>query len=241
MTEFAYDLHIHSCLSPCGDSDMTPHNIAAMAHIKGLQLLALTDHNTCRNAPAVIEAAKEFDILVLPGMELTTQEEVHVLCLFAEETAAMEFDAYVYTHLQKVPNKAAFFGEQIHMNAQDEPIDEELYLLSNATDISFDIVQDLVESYGGILIPAHLEKETTSLISNLGFIPPEARFSCAEVNHPEKLPLLLEKHPYLEGCRILTNSDAHSLGAISEPMHTLTMDAHEPTKKEILDLLKTPV
>ena len=237
MTELAYDLHIHSCLSPCGDNDMTPHNIAAMAHIKGLKILALTDHNTCRNAPALIEVAKEFDLIVLPGMELTTQEEVHVLCLFAEEEAAADFDAYVYERLQKVPNRTEFFGEQILMNAQDERVGEEEYLLSNATAISFDSVKETVESFEGIMIPAHLEKESTSLISNLGFIPPDARFTCAEINHPEKLPALKEAHPYLEQCRIVTNSDAHTLGAISEPLHTLSFGTDMPSRKEILDLL----
>ena len=125
MPELAYDLHIHSCLSPCGDEDMTPANIAGMAMIKGLKIIALTDHNTARNAPALIRAAEEYGITVLPGMELTTAEEVHVVCLFAKEEDALAFDACVYDQLIKVRNRKEFFGGQVLMNERDEVIGKE--------------------------------------------------------------------------------------------------------------------
>lgn len=105
MPEFAYDLHIHSCLSPCGDEDMTPANIVGMAALKGLDVIALTDHNSCKNCPAIMKAAQEYGISVIPGMELTTMEEVHVLCLFPELSRAMDFDAYVYERLLPFPNR----------------------------------------------------------------------------------------------------------------------------------------
>ena len=235
--ELAYDLHIHSCLSPCGDMDMTPNNIAGMAMIKGLQIIALTDHNSCRNAPALIKAGEQYGLIVLPGMELTTQEEVHVVCLFAEIEDALAFDAYVYERLIKVRNKADIFGEQVIMDENDEPIGEEEYLLINATEIPFDDVYDAVASFHGIMIPAHLDKSTTSLISNLGMIPPDAKFTCAEVRHLEKLHGLMKDHPYLEHCRIISDSDAHYLEDISEPIHTLAFPNDHPTKREILDTL----
>ena len=241
MTELAYDLHIHSCLSPCAEDDMTPNNIAGMAYIKGLKILALTDHNTCRNVPPLIKAAEQYSITVLPGMELTTQEEVHVVCLFADVEQAMAFDAYVYAHLQKVKNRVEFFGHQLRMNEKDEVVEEEPYLLSNATTISFDEVVPLVESYGGIAIPAHLEKQTDSLLSSLGSIPPDATFRCAEVNHPEQLEELKTAHPYLQNCRILCNSDAHSLGDISEPLRTLSLPSGTPSREEILACLQTVI
>ena len=214
--ELAYDLHIHSCLSPCGDMDMTPNNIAGMAYIKGLSIIALTDHNTCRNAPALIRAAEQYGLTVLPGMELTTEEEAHVLCLFSGEEDAMAFDAYVYGRLQKIRNRKDIFGEQIVMNERDEPVGEEEYLLSNATTIPFDKVYDAVTAHHGIMIPAHLDKSTTSLLSALGFIPPDSKFTCAEVKDLTKLHGLCRDHPYLENCRIISNSDAHYLGDISE-------------------------
>ena len=240
MAELAYDLHIHSCLSPCGDADMTPNNIAGMAMIKGLSIIALTDHNTARNAPALIRAGEEYGLIVLPGMELTTQEEAHVVCLFADEGDALEFDAYVYERLIKVRNKTKIFGEQIIMNEKDEPIGQEEYLLINATSIGFDDVYDAVTSCHGIMIPAHLDKSTTSLISNLGYIPPYSRFTCAEVRHLSALHGLLRDHPYLNGCRIISDSDAHYLGDISEAVHTLTFSNPHPSKREILETLITP-
>ena len=235
--ELAYDLHIHSCLSPCGDMDMTPNNIAGMAMIKELQIIALTDHNTARNAPALIKASEQYGLIVLPGMELTTQEEVHVVCLFAETEAALDFDAYVYEKLLKVRNKPKIFGEQVMMNENDEPVGEEEFLLINATEIPFDDVYDTVTSFGGIMIPAHLDKTSTSLISNLGQIPPNSQFTCAEVKNLEKLHGLIREHPYLTHCRIISDSDAHYLEDISEPVHTLAFPHDHPSKRDILNAL----
>ncbi len=235
--ELSYDLHIHSCLSPCGDMDMTPNNIAGMAMIKELNIIALTDHNTARNAPALIKAAEQFGIIVLPGMELTTEEEVHVVCLFSETEDALAFDSYVYDRLLKIKNKPDIFGPQILMNENDEPVGEEEYLLINATRIPFDGVYDAVTAHNGIMIPAHLDKSTTSLISNLGMIPPDSKFTCAEVKDLTKLHGLLHAHPYLENCRIISDSDAHYLEDISEPVHTLAFPNDHPTKREILDVL----
>ena len=220
--ELFYDLHMHSCLSPCGDMDMTPNNIAGMAMIKGLNIIALTDHNS-------------------PGMELTTEEEVHVVCLFAELEDALAFDSYVYERLIKIRNKKEIFGEQIIMNEMDEPIGEEEYLLINATSISFDSVYDIVKEFHGIMIPAHLDKTTTSLLSNLGMIPPNSRFTCAEVKNLEKLHGLMKANPYLEKCRIISDSDAHYLPDISEPVHSLAFPNDHPTKREILETLVRPL
>ena len=235
--ELAYDLHIHSCLSPCGDPDMTPNNIAGMAMLKELNIIALTDHNSARNAPALMEAGERYGLIVIPGMELTTEEEVHVVCLFAEAEDALAFDRYVYERLMKVRNKKEIFGEQIIMNGNDEVIGEEEYLLINATSIPFDSVHEAVSSFTGIMIPAHLEKGTTSLISNLGMIPPNADFTCAEVNHLDRLHELMRNHPYLNNVRIISDSDAHYLQDINEAVHTLAFPNDHPTRREILDTL----
>lgn len=237
MLKLPYDLHIHSCLSPCGDADMTPNNIAGMAAVKGLRIIALADHNTARNAPALLKAAEQYDLIALPGMELTTQEEVHVLCLFAELEQALAFDACVYGRLFKVKNKKEVFGEQLVMNENDEVTGEEEYFLTNATDIPFGETDGLVKSYGGIAIPAHIDKDTTSLLSNLGFIPPDAAFTCAEVRRAERLPELLEQNPYLRNCRIIHDSDAHYLGDISEPEHFLEFETDHPSRADVLAAL----
>ena len=214
---------------------MIPANIAGMASIIGLDVIAVTDHNSCKNVPAVMEAASEYGITVIPGMELTTAEEVHVVCLFETLEDAMAFDAYVYDHLLPFPNKAEIFGQQQIYNSTDQVLGEVEYLLINATDISFDQVFDLTKSYHGIMIPAHVDKDTTSLISNLGFIPPDSQFNCAEVKNLAKLDALKEKHPYLNQCKIISNSDAHYLEHINEPVNRLHAKSREI--KDILDAL----
>ena len=113
MLSLTYDLHLHSCLSPCGDEEMTPANIAGMAAVLGLDVIALTDHNSSKNCPALMAAAREYGVLAIPGMELTTAEEIHAVCLFARLEAALDFDQYVYQRLVPFPNKEEIFGRQL--------------------------------------------------------------------------------------------------------------------------------
>lgn len=236
MPNPAYDLHIHSCLSPCGDDEMTPANIAGMAAVKELELIAVTDHNSCKNCGAVLRAAEEYGILALPGMELATREEVHVVCLFEDLNAAMDFDEYVYGRLPDILNQEKIFGKQQIMDEEENVTGIVEKLLINAADIGFDEVFDLVEARGGVMIPAHLDKSTTSLLSNLGFIPPDAKFVTAEVRNFANLHRLAKEHPYLERCRIISNSDAHYLQDIHEPEHTLYVE--EMTRKAVIRALR---
>ena len=224
MTQLTYDLHIHSCLSPCGDNDMTPANIAGMAAVKGLDVIAVTDHNSCRNCAPAMKMAEEYGVIALPGMELCTEEEVHVVCLFPDLQAALDFDAYVYDKMLKIPNKEKIFGEQLLYNDMDEIIGKEPNLLLCNTSIGFDEVYALTEERGGIMIPAHVDKTTNSLIANLGFIPPDSQFTCAEIKNLSKKEELLRQHVYLNQCRIISNSDAHYLEHINEPDLTLLVE-----------------
>ena len=203
---------------------MTPANIAGMAKVVGLDLIALTDHNSCKNCPAISRAASAYDILFLPGMELTTSEEVHVLCYFPSLDAAMDFDCYVSAHLPDIPNRPALFGDQLICDEEDQILGTEEHLLISATDISFDAVFDLVSRYDGIMVPAHINKPSTSLLGNLGFIPENSRFSCAEVKNMADWPLLQQQYPYLAGCNHLCSSDAHDLNTIHEPIYTLATE-----------------
>ncbi|MCD8109374.1 MAG: PHP domain-containing protein [Clostridiales bacterium] len=224
MRRLAYDLHIHSCLSPCGDDDMTPANIVGMAKIIGLDLIALTDHSTCKNCPAFAAAAREYGMSVLFGMELTTAEEVHVLCYLPTLEDAMSFDAYVYEQLPDIPNTPAFFGNQILYDENDRICGTEEKLLISATSIPFSSVYDLTQRYHGVMVPAHINKSTTSLLGNLGFIPPDSRFTCAEVRNPADWPVLQKQYPYLKQCRMLSSSDAHDLNSLQEPVHFLEVE-----------------
>mgnify|MGYP000034249520 FL=1 len=231
-----YDLHIHSCLSPCGDEDMTPANIAGMAMVKGLDLIALTDHNSCRNCPALLAAAEEYGILAMPGIEVTTAEEVHAVCLFENLEAALEFDSYVYERLMKFPNQEEIFGKQQIYGCDDQICGSEPNLLINATEISFQDLWDLALKFDGVMFPAHIDKNANSLIANLGFIPPDSRFVTAEVKDLGKLHGLLRDHPYLEGCRIISNSDAHYLEHINEP--GLTLQVEERSRRAVVEALR---
>ena len=195
MIPLYYDLHIHSCLSPCGDDDMTPANIAGMAAVKGLDVIALTDHNSCKNCPAILKHGEEYGITVIPGMELTTAEEVHVVCLFPALDDAMAFDGYVYERLLPIKNREDIFGKQQIMDADDQVTGNVERLLIGATDISFDQVFGLVEAYRGIAYPAHIDKSTTSLLSNLGFVPPDSSFTCAEISTFDHLHQIQKEHP----------------------------------------------
>lgn len=235
--QVSYDLHLHSCLSPCGDAEMTPGNIVGMAVVKELDVIALTDHNTCKNCPAFLKLAEAYGITALPGMELTTSEEVHVLCLFETLEDAMHFDAYVYEHLLPIKNEPAIFGEQLILNEDDEVIGEVENLLINATDISFGEVFDLMEQFHGLMIPAHLDKTTTSLFSNLGFIPPDSKFVVAELKDFGALHRLRKEHPYLNSCNVISDSDAHYLPDIHEPEYTLLVP--EKTPRGVITALKT--
>lgn len=239
MHKLSYDLHIHSCLSPCSDDDMTPANIVNMAKLKKLDVIAVTDHNSCKNCSAVSFLAEEVGILAIPGMELCTAEEVHVLCLFEALEDAIRFDRYVEEKLIKVENNELLFGKQEIYDRDDRKIGTERYLLINATEIPFNYLGELMRKYRGIYIPAHIDKGSNSLISNLGFIPDGADFLSAEVWDIGKAEELINIHSYLSGCRIIKNSDAHSLGCISEPEHFLAVESRN--RADVLKALNSAI
>ncbi|WP_262397777.1 PHP domain-containing protein [Zongyangia hominis] len=195
---------------------MTPGNIAGMAALKELDVIALTDHNSSKNCGALMKAATPYPLIVLPGMELCTSEEIHVVCLFDTLEKAMAFDAYVAAHSPDVKNRPDIFGEQRILDENDEIVGAVDQLLINASLISVMEVGPLVESFGGVAYPAHIDKSAYSLLSNLGFIPPEWRFPLFEVKDKGKLPKLREEHDYLGTINSVTSSDAHYLQDISE-------------------------
>lgn len=214
--KLSYDFHIHSCLSPCGDNDMTPNNIVNMAALLGLDMIAVSDHNSCKNLPAVFEAAKAADgLLVVPAMEACTNEEVHMLCLFRTLDDALAFDREIYPFLPEFPNDPAVFGDQLILNGQDEMIGREPKLLINALSIGIEALCRIAASHGGIALPAHANKPANSIIANLGFIPEEYHFSAIELNPPD------ESVPFAG--RRITDSDAHYLEHIHEPVNELEL------------------
>ena len=212
-----YDLHIHSCLSPCGDNEMTVNNIVNMAVLKELDVIALTDHNSSKNCPAFMEAARRAGIRAIPGMEINTSEEVHAVCLFPTLEAAMDFDSYVFSTMAPVKNRPEIFGEQIILNAEDEPVGTVDTLLIAASGVSYSELPDLMKTYGGIFFPSHIDRSSNSLIAIMGGVPEDVDFSFYEVYHVGLFDSLLEANPQLAGKPWLHDSDAHYLWDIAEP------------------------
>jgi predicted metal-dependent phosphoesterase TrpH len=230
-----YDFHTHSCLSPCGDNDMTPYNLVNMAKLLGLDIIALTDHNTCENCDSAIKVGNEAGITVIPGMELCTSEEVHVVCLFYTLENALNFSEYVKSTMPPIKNKPSVFGEQTICDENDNVLAQEETLLVTASGISTEKVVKKVAEYGGICYPAHIDRSSFSILSNLGTIDDYFGFKCAEIYDTEKENELKERHPYLNKMKILSDSDAHYLENMRLPEQII--DVPENTAKAILDYL----
>lgn len=224
MNKYFYDLHIHSCLSPCADDDMTPANIAGMAAVQGLTLVALTDHNSCKNCPAFFAHAKRYGIVPVAGMELTTAEDIHVICLFPDLESAMRFDSIVSDRLIKVKNKAAIFGNQFILDENDEKIGEEENLLINATSIDLEEAFYTVRSLGGVCYPAHIDRESGGLIAVLGDFPEEPTYTAFELNFGNALEEYRSRFPVIGSKHFVVSSDAHNLWSISEAENSLSLD-----------------
>lgn len=222
--KFAVDFHIHSALSPCGDEDMTPSNIVNMALLKGLDIIAVTDHNSCSNLPAVMEVARENGLMVIPGMEVQTKEEVHIVCLFKKIEGAMKFAEIVNNSLPNIKNNEEVFGRQLIFNAADEIIGKEDKLLLSSAALSVNDVFVLVSGLGGICIPAHVDRPSFSIISNLGFIPPTLKVKTIEISKKHTMEATYKKYPFLSKFKFIISSDAHYLQDISEREFFIELD-----------------
>lgn len=214
-----YDLHIHSDLSPCADKEMTPNNIINMAYIKGLNIISVTDHNTTGNIQVIMQLGNKLGIEVIPGIEVTTREEVHVLCYFNNLSAAEEFGYLVYESLPDIKNNSLIFGEQNIYNCKDEIIGQLDKLLLNASKYTLDEVFRLTKRYKGIMVPAHINKKSNSILGILGFMPLNLKIDFIEIFQKNDVDEEQIKKYY-----ILRNSDAHKLTDISEPVNSFELD-----------------
>lgn len=206
-----YDLHIHSCLSPCADDDMTPYNICAMAALKGLDAIAIADHQSAGNLRAAQRCAEMFGLVLVPALELISREEVHLLSYFPDLEQAEGMGEYCLAHMPDIKNRPEIFGRQCYMDEADGLLGEEERLLILAMDLGLSELVKEVRRRGGVPVPAHINRGSHGLLSALGFIPAGEAFTALEVS-PED-PLSKD----LRSFRLITNSDAHSLGNIQEP------------------------
>ena len=232
MEKFYYDFHIHSCLSPCADNDSTPHNIAGMAALCGLNIVALTDHNSTKNCPAFFAAAKKQGIIPIAGMELTTSEDIHVICLFEELSAAMEFDKMLDGYRIPIKNRPEIFGDQLVIDEDERVIATENNLLISSTNISVDAVPSLVASYGGISYPAHIDRASGGIVAVLGTFPDIKGYNCYELNDKSRL-VDYKNLKVLESKRMLVGSDAHNLADIKEKENFFELES-EPYSSALI-------
>ena len=212
-----YDFHIHSCLSPCGDNDMTPNNIVNMAALLGLNAIAVSDHNAVGNVKAAMEVAKGVGITVIPGMEVETEEEVHILTLYPSVEAAETVEKEVQKRLPKIKNRPEIFGQQVFMDKEDNITGYEEKLLISPTAMSMNYLFDVVKSVGGIYIPAHVDRHSYSVLTNLGFIPDDIDIKNIEISRmTQDVEAFLGAREELKKYNIYRNSDAHYLQDMRE-------------------------
>lgn len=218
------DLHIHTALSPCADESMTPNNIVNMAVLKGLGAIAITDHNSSENAGACMDAAMGTGLVVIPGMELQTREDIHVVCLFNSLDVANSFQEYVYNHLPHVKNRADIFGEQILFDKYDNVLHVNEKMLLSSSDISFDDAFETVKKLNGLFIPAHVDRDSYSVLYSLGFIPDYLDIKLLEYHSNKNLELLINKGMLTGKYKYIKSSDAHYLHQILEEEEAICME-----------------
>ncbi len=232
-----YDFHIHTALSPCCDDDMSPCNIVNMASIIGLDAIAITDHNSILNAQAAIEFARDMPLIVIPGMEIETAEEVHVVALFPSIEHAQKMYALVRESMPPIKNKPQIFGNQLIYDASDNVIGSEEQMLISACSLSIEEVFAHVAQIGGVCYPAHIDRSSNSVLANLGFIPPELNITRVELS--KRVPDAQEycRNKGLHGYNIMRSSDAHALDNIAEAENTI--EAAAATIEDIFASLRS--
>lgn len=229
------DLHIHTCLSPCGETDMTPAMIVQKAKSKGLDVIGICDHNSTENVIALKKLGERSNLKVLGGMEVTSKEEVHILALFDENKSLAKLQEIVYENL-KGENDEELFGYQLVVDEQDEIIDLNKKLLIGATDITVDKIVELIHSLNGLAIASHVDRERFSLIGQLGFVPEGLDIDGLELSPSYMSEKKKLEFPMASGFPLVTFSDAHYLDDIGKTSTTFLID--DITVSELKKALK---
>lgn len=235
LKKFRADLHVHTVLSPCAEIEMLPPLIIMEAKSKGINLIAITDHNASGNIEAVQKAAYGTDITVLPGMELQTKEEVHVLCLFDTIDQIQSFQEFVDFHLPSIKNRPDFFGEQLFVDESGDFIQKEERLLLTSASVSINEAYEKVHEIGGILIPAHINRKVNGLIEILGFVPEDVPVLALEISRHISVENAKVKFPQIRNYNLIQNGDVHRL---SEFIGSTIFEIEKPTIFEISLALK---
>ena len=228
---FRADLHVHTCLSPCGDVTMSPYRIVTRAKEMKLDIIGICDHNSAENVQATKNASSDKNITVLAGMEVTTAEEVHIIALFDETRAVLDLQKQVYEHLPVVENNEAVFGPQIIANELDEVEGYNKRLLITATSITLKQLVAEIHDLGGLAIASHVDRETYGIIGHLGFIPDDLKLDALEISPRISRADALARFPEINKFPLITASDAHHLDDIAKAPTSFLLEA--PTIDEI--------
>ena len=219
-----YDFHIHTAVSPCADITMTPNNIVNMSILKGLQAIAITDHQTTANCEAVMKVGREKGLLVIPGIEIECMEEFHLIALFANLKEAEDIGRWINEGLPKINNRKDLFGPQLILNEEDDIVGELEQLLLTATQITVSDIVKEVRRKNGVIYPAHIDRYSYSILSNLGAVPEELNFNILEISRKASFK---EYENMYNRCTIIQSSDAHYLSDIAENGRVLPNSNHE--------------
>lgn len=214
LREYSADLHIHSCLSPCASLDLSPREIVERAVTECLDIIAITDHNTAKNVQVVMRLGEKRGLKVIPGMEVQTREEIHLLALFPDWPSTAAWDEEVRQHLPDVPNDPEIFGDQPVVDEEGNILGFEERLLLNSVALSLEEARRRVEAHGGLTIPSHFDKGSFSLISQLGLIPEDMELEALEMSRKSQFREaggMANVSPHIPR---IVSSDAHRLEEI---------------------------
>ncbi len=225
------DLHIHTCLSACGDLTMSPSRIVKRARALKLDILGICDHNSAENVQATKNASVDKNITVLAGMEVTTREEVHIIALFDETREVLNLQRQVYEHLPPGENNETLFGPQIIANDLDEVEGYNRRLLITATSITLKVLVEEIHKLGGLAIASHVDRETYGIIGQLGFIPDDLKLDALEISPRMNRSDALARFPEIKKFPLISASDAHFLDDIGKATTSFLLE--KPTIDEI--------
>jgi PHP family Zn ribbon phosphoesterase len=222
LRAFRCDLHIHTCLSPCADLDMYPRALIEKSISEKLDVIAVCDHNASENVEYLLSLAKGKPITVLPGMEVSSLEEVHVLALFDDLSNLIKLQATVYDHLPG-KNREDIFGPQVIVNDRDEVEGMNERLLIGATDLPINNIINEIHVLGGLAVASHIDRPSYSILSQLGFIDPQTPFDALEISAATGIKQARRQYPELSAHAFIKSSDAHSIRDIGRGFSTMIL------------------
>jgi 3',5'-nucleoside bisphosphate phosphatase len=209
MQTFRTDLHIHTVLSPCGDLEMSPARIVSLASNRGLDIIGITDHNSTKQCELIWKLGRKLGLMVIPGCEITSREEVHCLGLFEDFEALAVFQQYLDQHLTIIPNNTDLFGYQAVVDEYDNVLEEIENYLGSSLDVSIEEIEQKVHELMGIFIPAHIDRPRNSLYSQLGFLPPELIVEALQISKASDEKTVRNNYKISPDISLVKFSDAH--------------------------------